>query len=335
MTVIDLRSDTVTQPTPQMRHAMAAAAVGDDVFGDDPSVNALEERVAQLLGKDSAVLCASGTQSNLMAILSHCQRGEEYIVGQEYHTYRYEAGGAAVLGGIVPQTIEMNPDGTINLELLEKRIKPDDPHFPITRLIALENTHTGKVIPQSFMQSARKIADRHGLLMHLDGARLFNAAVASGSTVQHLAEPFDSVSVCFSKGLGTPVGSVLAGSSDFVGRARRWRKMLGGGMRQAGILAAAMDYALDHHVERLSRDHSNAQTLAEALSEITSLQVEPAETNMVYVNFETAEHANRVCESLLGLGIRVASGKRMRMVTHLGISEQDVLKIVNAFKKTC
>jgi len=335
MTVIDLRSDTVTQPTPQMRHAMAAAAVGDDVFGDDPSVNALEKRVAQLLGKDSAVLCASGTQSNLMAILSHCQRGEEYIVGQEYHTYRYEAGGAAVLGGIVPQTIEMNPDGTINLELLEKRIKPDDPHFPITRLIALENTHTGKVIPQSFMQSARKIADRHGLLMHLDGARLFNAAVASGSTVQHLAEPFDSVSVCFSKGLGTPVGSVLAGSSDFVGRARRWRKMLGGGMRQAGILAVAMDYALDHHVDRLSLDHQHAQDLQKGLSTISSIEVEPSQTNMVYINFPSADRAREVAKSLSDRGIRVAGAQRMRLVTHLGISEQDVRKIINAFKESC
>src|SRR5690554_4087195 len=206
--MIDLRSDTVTQPTAAMRAAMAAAVVGDDVFGDDPSVIALQHRVAELTGKEAALIASSGTQTNLLAILSHCQRGEEYLVGQEYHTYRYEAGGAAVLGGIVPQPFEVEADGSLDLSAVEKRIKPDDPHFPITRLLALENTHTGKVIGQDYMLKARRLCDKHGLKLHLDGARIFNAVIATGQPLAELAAPFDSVSICFSKGLGTPIGSV-------------------------------------------------------------------------------------------------------------------------------
>lgn len=333
--MIDLRSDTVTQPTAAMRAAMAAAVVGDDVFGDDPSVIALQHRVAELTGKEAALIASSGTQTNLLAILSHCQRGEEYLVGQEYHTYRYEAGGAAVLGGIVPQPFEVESDGTLDLNLVDRRVKPDDPHFPITRLLTLENTHTGKVIPQSYMLAARRLCDRHGLNLHLDGARLFNASVATQTSIADLCAPFDSVSICFSKGLGAPIGSVLVGSANFIQRAKRWRKMLGGGMRQAGIIAAAMNYALDHHVARLAEDHVNAQRLAEGLSDIEGLYVEPAQTNMVYVNFASAEHAQRVSQQLMQQGILTATSQRMRLVTHLDIDAAAIERVISAFSTIC
>lgn len=333
--MIDLRSDTVTQPTAAMRAAMAAAVVGDDVFGDDPSVIALQHRVAELTGKEAALIASSGTQTNLLAILSHCQRGEEYLVGQEYHTYRYEAGGAAVLGGIVPQPFEVESDGTLDLNLVDRRVKPDDPHFPITRLLTLENTHTGKVIPQSYMLAARRLCDRHGLNLHLDGARLFNASVATQTSIADLCAPFDSVSICFSKGLGAPIGSVLVGSANFIQRAKRWRKMLGGGMRQAGIMAAAMSYALDHHVARLAEDHVNAQRLAEGLSDIEGLYVEPAQTNMVYVNFASPEHAQRVSQQLMQQGILTATSQRMRLVTHLDIDAAAIERVISAFSTIC
>ena len=333
--MIDLRSDTVTQPTAAMRAAMAAAVVGDDVFGDDPSVIALQHRVAELTGKEAALIASSGTQTNLLAILSHCQRGEEYLVGQEYHTYRYEAGGAAVLGGIVPQPFEVESDGTLDLNLVDRRVKPDDPHFPITRLLTLENTHTGKVIPQSYMLAARRLCDRHGLNLHLDGARLFNASVATQTSIADLCAPFDSVSICFSKGLGAPIGSVLVGSANFIQRAKRWRKMLGGGMRQAGILAAAMSYALDHHVARLAEDHVNAQRLAEGLSDIEGLYVEPAQTNMVYVNFASPEHAQRVSQQLMQQGILTATSQRMRLVTHLDVDAAAIERVISAFSTIC
>jgi len=333
--MIDLRSDTVTQPTAAMRAAMAAAVVGDDVFGDDPSVIALQHRVAELTGKEAALIASSGTQTNLLAILSHCQRGEEYLVGQEYHTYRYEAGGAAVLGGIVPQPFEVESDGTLDLNLVDRRVKPDDPHFPITRLLTLENTHTGKVIPQSYMLAARRLCDRHGLNLHLDGARLFNASVATQTSIADLCAPFDSVSICFSKGLGAPIGSVLVGSANFIQRAKRWRKMLGGGMRQAGIMAAAMSYALDHHVARLAEDHVNAQRLAEGLSDIEGLYVEPAQTNMVYVNFASPEHAQRVSQQLMQQGILTATSQRMRLVTHLDVDAAAIERVISAFSTIC
>ncbi len=329
--VIDLRSDTVTQPTEAMRAAMAAAPVGDDVFGDDPTINALQERVAALFGKEAALIAASGTQTNLLALLSHCQRGEEYLVGQEYHTYRYEAGGAAVLGGIVPQPFEVEPDGTLNLAQVEKRIKPDDPHFPVTRLLALENTHTGKVIPQEYMLRARRLVDKHGLKLHLDGARVFNAVIATGLSAEELCRPFDSVSICFSKGLGTPIGSVLVGSKKFIARAHRWRKMVGGGMRQAGIIAAAMDHALDHHIDRLADDHANARDLWEGLHDLPGIRLEPQHTNMVYVNFESADTAKHVSDTLRAQGILTSSAQRMRLVTHLNISPADVERTISAF----
>lgn len=330
---IDLRSDTVTQPTPEMRKAMAQAATGDDVYGEDPSVNALEQRVAELTGKEAGLLCASGTQSNLIALLSHCQRGDEYLVGEEYHTYRYEAGGAAVLGGIVPQTLAIDTDGTVPLAALESKIKAKDPHFPRTRLIALENTHTGKVMPTGYTASVRALADRKGLQVHLDGARLFNAHIATGEAISSLCAPMDSVSICFSKGLGTPIGSVLVGSEALIAQGRRWRKMLGGGMRQAGIIAAAMDFALDHHVERLQQDHEHARRLALGLADIEGIQVEPVQTNMVYLNFSDPNQATNVHRSLKERGILVPNAARMRLVTHLDVSAGDVEQVVASFRE--
>lgn len=333
MKLIDLRSDTVTRPTVAMRAAMTAAPVGDDVFGDDPTINEVEQRVAKFSGKAAAILCSSGTQSNLLGLLSHCQRGEEYLVGQEYHTYRYEAGGAAVLGGIVPQPFEVAADGSLDLDLVEQRIKPDDPHFPITRLLCLENTHTGRVIPQSYMEQARALADKHSLALHLDGARIANAAIATKSSVAELSAPFDSVSICFSKGLGAPVGSLLCGSEALIQRARRWRKMLGGGMRQAGILAAAIDHALDHHVERLAEDHAHAHQLAEQLTGLDAFQVEPQQTNMVYLRFGSAEQAQALAAHLKQQNILVPSSQRMRLVTHLDVSAEDIETVAKAIKR--
>ncbi|WP_194755720.1 low-specificity L-threonine aldolase [Aliidiomarina indica] len=330
---IDLRSDTVTQPTEAMRAAMARAVTGDDVYGEDPTVNALEARVATLTGKEAALLCSSGTQSNLLGLLSHCQRGEEYLVGEEYHTYRYEAGGAAVLGGIVPQTLPINSDGSLDLSLLRGKIKADDPHFPITRLIALENTHTGKVMPADFVSKVRVLADEFGLSVHLDGARLWNAHIATGQSIENLCAEVDSVSLCFSKGLGTPIGSVLAGSHSLIQRARRWRKMLGGGMRQAGLLAASLDYALDHNITRLADDHDRAKTLAKGLAALSDLTVEPVQTNMVYLNWDSAEKAKQVQIHLQKSGIKVPSSQRMRLVTHLDICDADVKRVIAAFKE--
>ncbi|MFU8769867.1 MAG: low-specificity L-threonine aldolase, partial [Desulfotignum sp.] len=266
MKQIDLRSDTVTRPGREMLAAMMAAPVGDDVYGEDPTVNLLEQTAARITGKAAALFCASGTQTNLVALLSHCERGDEYIVGQTAHTYRYEAGGGAVLGSIQPQPLDFEPDGTLDLARVARFIKPDDFHFAKTRLLCLENTQGGKVLPLEYLKDARALADRHGLGFHLDGARVFNAAVKLGVDVKEITTLFDSVSCCLSKGLGAPVGSVLCGSDAFIARARRWRKMVGGGMRQAGILAAAGLYALSRNIDRLAEDHAHAARLAAGLS---------------------------------------------------------------------
>jgi threonine aldolase len=314
----DFRSDTVTRPTPGMRAAMAAAEVGDDVFGDDPSVNALEAQAAALLGFEAALFVPSGTQSNLVGVMTHCARGDEYIVGQEAHTYRYEAGGAAVLGSVQPQPILNARDGTLPLDDIEAAIKPDDAHFARSRLIALENTIGGKVLPAGYTQAVRELADRRGLALHLDGARLWNAAVKSGVAPRDIARGFDSVSVCLSKGLGAPVGSLLCGSRDFIRAARRWRKMLGGGMRQAGILAAAGSYALDHHITRLADDHANAARLAAGLAKNAKLDVAPAQTNMVFVGVP-AGIAAAFAAHLAADGILITGTTRQRWVTHLDV----------------
>ncbi|MBL8521881.1 MAG: low-specificity L-threonine aldolase [Betaproteobacteria bacterium] len=324
---IDFRSDTVTRPTPAMREAMMAAPVGDDVYGEDPTVNALEEFAADALGYDAALYGVSGTQTNLLGLMAHCQRGEEVIVGQMAHTYRWEAGGMAVLGSIQPQPLENNPDGTIDLARIEAAIKPDDAHHAVTRLIALENTFGGRVIPEAYVAEVRQLANARGLHMHLDGARLFNAAAASASpgeptlkAARRLLEPFDSVSICLSKGLGAPVGSLLLGGRAFVARARRLRKMIGGGMRQAGIVAAAGRFALEQHVERLRDDHDLARVLAEGLAQASrgALVIEAPQTNMVWVDVPH-EHAAPFAAHLKHQGILVHGTARQRWVTHLDI----------------
>ncbi len=316
--VVDLRSDTVTQPTPAMREAIARAAVGDDVFGDDPTVNALQERVAALLGKEAALFMSSGTQSNLCALMAHCGRGDEYIVGQLAHTYRYEGGGAAVLGSIQPQPIPNQADGTLKLDDIAAAIKPDDPHFARTRLLALENTWSGNVLPASYVADACELAHSRGLFTHLDGARLFNAAVASGRTVAELARHFDSVSICFSKGLGAPIGSMLAGSRELIYRAHRIRKMLGGGLRQVGLLAAAADHALTHHVERLADDHALARRLAEGLAALPGVTVTPPQTNIVFAQVSDGR-TPALLEHLKSRGVLATGLIGLRFVTHLDV----------------
>ena len=325
--MIDLRSDTVTRPTPAMRAAMAAAEVGDDVFADDPTVNALQERIAALLGKEAALFVPTGTQSNLCGLMAHCGRGDEYLVGQMAHTYRWEGGGAAVLGSIQPQPLTQAADGTIALGEIEAAIKPDDAHFACTRLLALENTWGGKVLPQTYVQQAADLAHARGLATHLDGARLFNAAVASGgdarATARRLAEPFDTVSVCFSKGLGAPVGSALCGPKELIARAHRVRKMLGGGMRQAGLLAAAVQHALDHHIDRLAEDHAHARRLAQGLQGLPGVRCEMPDTNIVFVDV-APERAHGVVERARAQGVLCTGLYRLRLVTHLDVSQADV-----------
>jgi threonine aldolase len=319
----DFRSDTVTRPTPEMRAAMAGAPVGDDVLGDDPTVIALEAEVAAMLGFEAAVFLPSGTQSNLVGVMAHCARGDEYIVGQEAHTYRYEAGGAAVLGSVQPQPLNNAADGTIPLPDIEAAIKPNDTHFARTRLIALENTIGGRVLPAGYAAAAREIAVAHGLAMHLDGARLWNAAVKQGVPPRTIAQDFDSVSVCLSKGLGAPVGSVLCGGRDFIKDARRWRKMLGGGMRQAGIIAAGGRYAIAHNIERLAEDHENAARLAAGLARHSELAVSPAQTNMVFVGVPESIAAAFTAH-LAAEGVRPYGTMRQRWCTHLDVARADI-----------
>jgi threonine aldolase len=332
MNTVDLRSDTVTQPTPAMRDAMMRAALGDDVFGGDPTVNALQERIAATLGKEAALFVPSGTQSNLVAIMSHCQRGDEYIVGQMAHTYRWEGGGAAVLGSVQPQPLDHQIDGTLVLADIEAAIKPDDAHFARSRLLCLENTLGGKALPMSYMADASAIARRRGLATHLDGARLFNAAIKLGVSARDIAQHFDSVSVCFSKGLGAPVGSALVGSRALIRQAHKWRKMLGGGMRQAGVLAAAAMYALDHHVERLAQDHLLAQRLADGLQGISALSVEPPQTNMVFVDAQ-GERAAGLVEHLKARGVLATGLYRLRFVTHLDVDAAAIDHAVAAVRE--
>jgi threonine aldolase len=330
--VVDLRSDTVTRPGEGMRRAMLAAELGDDVFGDDPTVNRLQARAAALLGFEDALFFPSGTQSNLAALMSHCQRGDEVILGQEAHTYRFEAGGGAVLGSIQPQPLANRADGSLDLAEVEAAIKPDDAHFARTRLLALENTIGGRVIARAYLEQALALAERRGLATHLDGARVFNAAVRLGLPVAELVKGFDSVSVCLSKGLGAPAGTVLVGSKAFIARARRARKMLGGAMRQAGLLAAAGLYALEHNVERLAIDHANAERLAQGLAELRGVDVERPQTNMVFVKLP-AERIVPLTEALQMQNILVLPGPRMRLVTHLDVDAQGIDRTVAAFAR--
>ncbi|TSA15422.1 MAG: low-specificity L-threonine aldolase [Betaproteobacteria bacterium] len=330
--LIDLRSDTVTRPGAAMRAAMAAAEVGDDVYGDDPTVNRLQARAAELFGHEAALFAPSGTQTNLIALLTHCQRGDEYIVGQEAHTYKYEAGGGAVLGGIQPQPIAHQADGSLALADIEHAIKPDDFHFARSRLLALENTFGGRVLQPDYMKAATELVHRRGLATHLDGARICNAAVKLGISLRQAVTGFDSVSVCLSKGLGAPVGSVLCADREFIGRALRWRKMLGGGMRQAGILAAAGLYALEHNVERLTEDHENAVYLARGLSDVAEIKVDLPETNMVFADIPAGK-CSRLAQALGRKGILATVEPQMRIVLHLDVSRADVERITAAFKE--
>ena len=328
----DLRSDTVTRPTAAMRAAMLEAEVGDDVYGDDPTVNALQDRLAGDLGFEAALFLPSGTQSNLVALMAHCARGDEYIVGMDAHTYKYEGGGAAVLGSIQPQPIPHATDGSLPLDAVERAIKPDDAHFARTRLLCLENTWHGRSLSLDYLAAARALCDRRGLGLHLDGARLYNAAVASGVDPRVNTRHFDSVSVCLSKGLGAPVGSVLVGSHALVAVARRWRKVTGGGMRQAGILAAAGLHALDHHVARLADDHARAARLAAALQGLAGVDAVAQYTNMVYVEIAPGRRA-RLRELLQARQVRASVGDTgpIRLVMHLDVDDAGVARVADAF----
>lgn len=334
MKFVDLRSDTVTQPGEEMRKVMSEAPVGDDVFGEDPTINALEELAANMLGKEAAVFTPSGTMSNLIGVMSHCRRGDEYIVGQQAHTYKYEGGGAAVLGSIQPQPLDFEPDGTLDITKVGRAIKPDDYHFARTRLLCLENTQAGKVLPLAYLADAASFASNHTLKLHIDGARVFNAAVKLGVDVKSISCHCDSISVCLSKGLGAPVGSLLCGSKILIKEARKWRKMLGGGMRQAGILAAAGIYSLQHNISRLGEDHDNASLLAKGLSEIEQVTVDMSsvQTNMVFISLQDGIVA-RLKEFLKQKGILILGGSSpVRLVTHLNIDRHDIASTIEACK---
>ncbi|MEN3788063.1 low-specificity L-threonine aldolase [Aeromonas veronii] len=332
MRYIDLRSDTVTQPTDAMRQAMLHAEVGDDVYGEDPGVNALEAFGARLLGKQAALFVPSGTMSNLLAVMSHCQRGEGAILGNAAHIYRYEAQGSAVLGSVALQPLPMQRDGTLAFDDIKAALAPDDAHFVQTRLICLENTHNGKVLPLSYLQDMGAFVAERGLKLHLDGARLFNAAVASETPVEVIAAPFDSISICLSKGLGAPVGSVLVGSHDFIARARRLRKMLGGCMRQAGILAQAGLFALEQHVTRLADDHRRAKRLAEGLAALPGIELDLSlvQSNMVFLRLREGESAPLLA-FMKERGILFSGYGELRLVTHLQINDDDIEEVIDAF----
>ena len=336
MPFVDLRSDTVTRPTTAMREAIARAEVGDDVYGDDPTVNALQARIAAMLGKQAALFMPSGTQSNLSALMAHCARGDEYLVGQQAHTYKYEGGGAAVLGSIQPQPIAHQADGTLALADIEASIKPDDPHFARSRLLCLENTLGGRLMPMAYLRDATALARRHGLATHLDGARLFNAAVGLGgdprANAREMAELFDSVSVCFSKGLGAPAGSALVGSAELIARAKRVRKMAGGTMRQAGILAAAAMHALDHHIDRLADDHARARRLAEGLQGLPGVTVQMPQTNMVFIDLPR-ERAAAAVAALREQGVLSTGLYQLRLVTHLDVNDEQIDQAIAALRR--
>ena len=341
--LVDLRSDTVTRPTAGMREAMLSAPLGDDVLGDDPSVIQLQEKIADMLGFEAALFMPTGTQSNLCGILAHCQRGDEYIVGQKAHTYLWEGGGAAVFGSVQPQPLNHQADGSLALDDIEAAIKPDDAHFARTRLLALENTIGGKLIPMSYIEKATQFAHGRGLATHLDGARLFNAAVAQaterGSNARKeakaIASCFDSVSVCFSKGLGTPVGSALCGSKDFIYRAHRVRKMAGGGMRQAGLLAAAASYALDHHIDRLADDHALMRDLASGLDCIPGVHIESPHTNILFMELSgpARDRAAGLLDHLRSRGILATGLYRLRFVTHLDVNAAGIQQAVQVIRE--
>lgn len=330
--MIDFRSDTVTQPCIAMREVMHNAPLGDDVYGDDPSINALEQFAAKRHDFASALFCSSGTQANLLALMAHCERGDEYICGQRAHNYQFEGGGAAVLGSIQPQPIENEKDGSLCLSKVKAAIKADDFHFAKTKLVSLENTIGGQVLSLDYLKSARDFVDEHQLSLHLDGARVYNAAIKLGVDIREITQHFDSVSICLSKGLGAPVGSILLGNEALIAKARRWRKVLGGGMRQAGMLAAAGQYALEHNTKRLSDDHSNAQYLATQLNSLCGFHVEPdsVETNIVYATVDNEIDLVAISQRLATQNILFSPGVPLRLVTHLGITKESINTFIQA-----
>lgn len=341
MKTIDLRSDTVTLPTPAMRDAMAQAELGDDVFGEDPTTIQLEQKVAALLGKEAGLLVPSGTMANLIGVLTHCGRGDEVILGDRSHTFLYEAGGISALGSVHPHALPNAEDGTLGIRDIKSAIRQDNVHFPRTRLICLENTQNqcgGRILPPEYLSQVRQVAEAHQLKLHLDGARLFNAAVALGLSAKSLAAEADSVSVCLSKGLAAPVGSVLCGNPQFIHEARRTRKLLGGGMRQCGIIAACGIVALDQMVDRLTEDHTLARDLAKGIALIPGLSIQPGhvETNIVFfevtrANITAAQIASELGKQ--GVQILALGPRRLRAVTHFGIEAQDITTSLHALKK--
>ncbi|MGF1731649.1 low-specificity L-threonine aldolase [Photobacterium kasasachensis] len=333
--MIDFRSDTVTQPSLAMRQAIANAPVGDDVYSDDPTVNDLELWAAKRHGFEAALFCSSGTQANLLALMAHCERGDEYLCGQQAHNYQFEGGGAAVLGSIQPQPIENEKDGTLCFKKLAAAIKPDDAHFARTKLLSIENTINGKILPLSYLKQAREFVDQHELKLHLDGARVYNAAVALGVDITEISKHFDSMTICLSKGLGAPVGSLVLGDASLIKKARRWRKVLGGGMRQAGILAAAGKIALTENIDRLADDHANAKYLAQQLTEVDGFEVniDHVTTNMLFAKVDLNIDQVRLVAALKEQGILISAGNPMRLVTHLDISREDIDKFITALNK--
>ncbi|MBU2896222.1 low-specificity L-threonine aldolase [Vibrio hepatarius] len=331
---MDFRSDTVTQPTPAMRQAIANATVGDDVYGDDPTVNDLEVWAAERHGFEAALFTTSGTQANLLGLMAHCERGDEYLCGQQAHNYKYEAGGAAVLGSIQPQPVENNPDGTLDFDKLRAAIKPNDSHFARTKLLSIENTINGKVLPLSYLAKAREFCDQYELELHLDGARAYNAAVALDVDIIEIAKHFDSMTICLSKGLSAPIGSLLLGSKHFIDKARRLRKMLGGGMRQAGILAAAGKLALTEQVTQLKTDHHNAKLLAIKLNELPNIHVNTdfVQTNIVFAKLDSHIDIHAIAKKLSHEGIIISPGNPIRFVIHKDISESDVNLFIEKFR---
>jgi len=331
MFISDFRSDTLTQPTPSMLSAMHKAELGDDVYGEDPTVNRLEALAAEMLGKESCLWLPSGTQSNLVALVTHCQRGDEYLVGQTAHCYRFEGGGAAICGGIQPQPLDFCPDGSLDLAQVAAAVKPEDYHFARTRLLCLENTQAGMPLPVTYLAEARSVCDRLGLRVHVDGARLCNAAIATQVELSSLARHSDSLSLCLSKGLGAPAGSLLLATKPFIAEARRWRKVLGGGMRQVGSLAAAGIFALENHVQRLADDHHRAKYLAEGLLRYEELRVDVKRvaTNMVFCTPESSLR-DAYQSFLQQRSIKVGGYGTLRFVTHLGVGDDDVARLLDA-----
>lgn len=327
---IELRSDTFTIPSKQMKEFMFDANVGDDVYGEDPSVNALEDKIARLTNKEAALFTTSGTQANLLALLAHCQRGDEYICGQEAHIYKYEAGGASVLGGIQAQPIEFQSDGSLDLREVKNKIKPDDSHFAISKLLCLENTHDGKVLSMEYLKKAKEFSLENNLCLHLDGARVFNAVVSLGVNISDISDCVDSMSICLSKGLGAPVGSLLVGSKEFIQKARRYRKMIGGGLRQAGYLAAAGSYALDYYIKDLEKDHDKAKRLSDALKDFEEITIISNNTNMIFIKVDE-KYAQNLVAFLKQKNILISGYGQLRLVTHRDVTDEDIDIVIDAF----